>query len=159
MEMFKASTLMLNKSHYDFRGMPGQKYLIWQTPWEHEWEMLANLWNRLPGWRCKQSPTQHSTLLTEVPALLRLLHIHSANQSCSQVIPGAKGQQTGRQQEPETQTALLGRDALPRMSSVTPSEAWSRQNRSRCSTLIVYLKCAKEKCSIKFAEIWTEIQT
>lgn len=67
--MFKASTLMLNKSHYDFRAMPGQKYPIWQTPWEQE--MFANLWNRLPA--CRSNSLLHNTALSSsrYPALLK----------------------------------------------------------------------------------------
>lgn len=67
MEMFKASTLMLNKSHYDFRDMPGQKYLTWQTPCVHEWEMLANLLNSYQPYSCNDLLHIHSIFLTEVP--------------------------------------------------------------------------------------------
>lgn len=51
--------------------------------------------------------TQHFPHQGTQPSL-RLPHIRSSNQSCSQVVPGAKGQQTGRQQELETQTAAVG---------------------------------------------------
>lgn len=86
---------MLNKSHYDFRDTSGQKYLMWQTPWEQEWEMLASLWSCQPvdaGVSCRTQPFAHQGTQPS----LRLFYSHSSNQSCSQVIPGAKGQQTGR---------------------------------------------------------------
>lgn len=103
--------------------------------------------------------TQHFPHWGTQPSL-RLLHIPSSDQSCSQVTPWGEGaadrQATGTW---DTNSSACNRDVWPRMSSVTPSGAWSRQKRSCCCTLIVYLKCVREKCSGKFAEIWTEIQT
>lgn len=156
--MFKASTLMLNTSHYDFRAGPGQKYLIWQTPWEHEWEMPANLWSRLPACRC--SSLLHHTALSSLghPALLKASS-HSLFKP--KLLSGAQGQQTGRQQEPETQPALAVTEMFGQGWALWLLQkiSCSRQERSCCCTPIVYLKRAREKCSVKFAEIWTEIQT
>lgn len=52
--------------------MPGQKYLIWQIPCEHEWEMLANLLKRLSAFRCND-----------------LLHVHKRPQLSLQAASGS----------------------------------------------------------------------
>lgn len=153
--MFKAYTLMLNISHYDFRDMPGQKYLIWQTSWEHEWEMLANLWKGLPACRCNS--LLHNTALSS-PRYPTLLKASSHSLFKSKLLSGHSwGEGAADRQATGTCTGS-NRGVLPGMRSETLAEAWSRQKRSCCCTLIVYLKCAREKCSIKFAEIWTEIK-
>lgn len=140
--------------------MPGQKYLIWQTPWEHEWEMLANLWKGLPA--CRGNSLLHDTALSS-PGHPTLLKAPSHSLFKPKLLSGrswgegaADRQATGTW---DTNSSGRNRDVLPRMSAVkAPAEAWSRQRRSCCCRLIVYLKCAREKCSIKFAEIWIEIQ-